>query len=364
MLALALAGPGGSCADVVRLTNGRALDGVVERETPELLILNVGVGSVTLRRDQIRSVERSGVAGEAQAKKQWREKYFAHEKYAPKGFEQLAADFRGLEGARAQAVQASAALGAGQRELANLQAQMKQAQADLVEAARRMQDHAPQAGTVGYNQLVEKNNECISRITVLRDAFRRNGEAAEGHRQTIARYHAALAAFGSALASAKEARAGRPADEASAYFLEQSGGRMAAYRRDFAEVAIPMEPNAEHACAKSLVNGRETLNLIVDTGATFIALNETAARRLGLNPPDEPILELTQADGTKIRARPVVLDSVEVDGARIEYVPAVVLPSDIADGYDGLLGMSFLREFAVNLDTAHRKVVLERFAPR
>jgi clan AA aspartic protease (TIGR02281 family) len=346
----------------VRLSNGRTLEGVVERETPDAVVLNVGVGTVTLRRAQIRSVERSGAAGDDAVRQAWREKYFAHEKYAPRGLERLAADFRALEAARTQAIRAGDALVGLRRDRERLLKDLEQAHAGSVEAARRLQASASPLQTDDYNRLVGESNAWVSRMTVLRDALDRNARATDGCRNTVRGYHAVLAAVRAALAEAEGAGAVR--DEAAVRFLSRLRAETDALLGDFVEVAVPVERDSHHAYAAAHVNGAAVLNLVVDTGATYLTLTRAAAARLGLNPPGEPHVRLTQADGTAVKARPVTLHSVDVGGARLERVAAVVLPSDLPDGCDGLLGMSFLREFEVRLDAERGSVVLERFDPR
>jgi predicted aspartyl protease len=60
----------------------------------------------------------------------------------------------------------------------------------------------------------------------------------------------------------------------------------------------------------------------------------------------------------------VILRSVEVEDARVENVVAVIMPAHPAAGIEGLLGMSFLMEFNVQLDPVAQTLTLNRFAPR
>jgi aspartyl protease family protein len=94
--------------------------------------------------------------------------------------------------------------------------------------------------------------------------------------------------------------------------------------------------------------GYTDLDVIVDTGASFVVLSYEDAESAGLKPRlltfDIPILT---ANGPVSAAR-VTLDRVEVGNVRVREVTSVVLPKGNFRG--SLLGMSFLtrlKSFAV-----------------
>lgn len=94
-----------------------------------------------------------------------------------------------------------------------------------------------------------------------------------------------------------------------------------------------------HFVARAEINGRDIL-VIVDTGATAVALSYEDAEEAGLRPGsldfDVPI---NTANGMGMAAR-VKLDRVEIDGVRVYDVDGVVLPEGALRGT--LLGMSYL----------------------
>ena len=96
--------------------------------------------------------------------------------------------------------------------------------------------------------------------------------------------------------------------------------------------------NDGHYWAEADINGR-AVRVLVDTGASVVALTPADAARLGL--------KLTAADfsGTvltasgPVRAAPVRLDTVAVAGARVTAVEALVVEQGLPHS---LLGMSYL----------------------
>ena len=89
----------------------------------------------------------------------------------------------------------------------------------------------------------------------------------------------------------------------------------------------------------ALINGRQ-VGVLVDTGANMVAMNETEARRMGINLEQAAPARVETASGV-VPAWSVSLKSVDVGGIRVNNVPATV----IAGAYPAtvLLGMTYLR---------------------
>ncbi len=94
-----------------------------------------------------------------------------------------------------------------------------------------------------------------------------------------------------------------------------------------------------HFEVEARVDGRR-IEFLVDTGASHIALRESAAARLGIYPrPSDYTVRVSTANGIT-KAALVQLRSVEVGDIVVRDVPAIV-HSDQGLGVN-LLGMSFL----------------------
>jgi len=103
--------------------------------------------------------------------------------------------------------------------------------------------------------------------------------------------------------------------------------------------AVIPPDNRGHFEVDGRVDGRR-IRFMVDTGATVIALTTADAATLGIHPAQRDFaVAINTANGT-VRAAPVRLDMVEIDGVVVRDVAAVVMP-DQALG-ENLLGMSFL----------------------
>lgn len=94
-----------------------------------------------------------------------------------------------------------------------------------------------------------------------------------------------------------------------------------------------------HFAAKFVINGRPVAGLI-DTGATFVALNELDAQHIGIN-SDDLVYDHTVATAAgDIKAARVTLATLTVGNVSLKDVDALV----VRDGAlpTALIGMSFL----------------------
>ena len=93
-----------------------------------------------------------------------------------------------------------------------------------------------------------------------------------------------------------------------------------------------------HYWAEADIDGH-AVRLMVDTGASVVALTRSDADRLGLRlAADDFTAEVATASGA-VRAAPVRLSAVAVAGARVDHVDALVVEQGLPHS---LLGMSYL----------------------
>jgi aspartyl protease family protein len=91
------------------------------------------------------------------------------------------------------------------------------------------------------------------------------------------------------------------------------------------------------------LNGR-TVNALVDTGATYVAINESTARKIGIAGTllDYKYETITANGSTK--AAHIILDRVEIGSMKVRDVEAFVLKDDSLAAT--LIGMSFLNKIS------------------
>jgi aspartyl protease family protein len=147
-------------------------------------------------------------------------------------------------------------------------------------------------------------------------------------------------------------------------YLENSGGTVALNATSTpapvssaasARNVVLTKGRGGHFEVEARVDGRR-LEFLVDTGASHIALRESAAARLGIYPrPSDYTVRVSTANGVT-KAALVQLRSVEIGDIIVRDVPAIV-HSD--EGLSvNLLGMSFLSR--VRWTHERGKLVLEQ----
>jgi clan AA aspartic protease (TIGR02281 family) len=120
------------------------------------------------------------------------------------------------------------------------------------------------------------------------------------------------------------------------------------------ELRIPFKRVGSLMQVNVRLNDRITAPFLIDTGASGIALPSSVADRLGLRVGrDTPHVDVHTANGRV--SRPVVrLDSVELDGARVEGLEATLNPTMEI----GLLGGTFFNNFVYRVDAAAGVIAL------
>jgi aspartyl protease family protein len=107
---------------------------------------------------------------------------------------------------------------------------------------------------------------------------------------------------------------------------------------EFAEVRIPRGPDS-HYWVSGIINGRR-VDMMVDTGATFIAMNINEAQRLGIDYRNGVSGKIQTAGGI-VDHFMVTLERVAIGNITVHQVEAAVLVGDFPQQI--LLGNSLLR---------------------
>lgn len=107
-------------------------------------------------------------------------------------------------------------------------------------------------------------------------------------------------------------------------------------------VAIPMD-NSGHFTASFHMNGR-TVRGVIDTGATFVAINEATARSIGLRLAASDFVHGVRTANGTTHAAMVNVDRMEIGNIRVANVETFVLKDKALSGT--LVGMSFMSKLA------------------
>jgi len=348
--------PSPAGADTVFLKNGNKMEGLVVREDGREVELDIGYGTVTLPRGDVRRVVRApdGKKGEQER----RRRAFDAGRSVPAPARALQRRFQELQARREAALDAKsrkADLEAEQERLSSELASLKSRYGPAKEELQAKRGAGPDA----YNAAVQGLNDIATSAEAARIKLERSRKELESSGKDIQEYLAAFEELKEALAK-DDRYSGRtevPQDERE--FYEGLKDMVREMDRDFSAGEASSEKRGPHVVVKASINGKVRASLLVDTGATIVTLSRRVFEKLELGPEAQRgEAEVTLADGRKLKALVVVLDSVEVGGMRARRVEAAVLPESDPQA-DGLLGMSFLKHFSFRLDTERNRLILK-----
>ncbi len=348
-------------ADRVKLSNGGSFDGLVVEDSAEYILLDLGTGSMKLDRKYIKSIKYSGHTEREDIKRQWQRKHFLNKKFVPVGHDDLVAEFKKLRLQRDVAARASGAIKTSKRKVGLCEKELEVLKDEYNAANVKLKDVNKDADMLGYNELVRRVNSLVAEINVkVGELGKLNGSFGEMS-TAISAYLSELSDFEVMLRLRKNSL---PESSGSnvLLFYEGLSERVAEFNKEFPKDVIASKRIGRSTLVTVVVNDKLSGTFVLDTGAELVSISEGFAGRLGIKMNSLPMLDLTVADGRKVSGRAVTLGSVRLGGAFSENVPAVIIPgyNNKRTDHDGLLGMSFLRDYIVRLDGASGNLVLRR----
>lgn len=358
-LVLAAALAAASRADTIHLTNGETMEGLVVRETASSVELDIGYGSVTLDRAQIRRIVRPPKKKRAAAGLGHRLKFLETGRWVPAEGRELFELYKDASDARRAALQFKPKFERLLeerrdivRELQEISAEGKQTYEDLTDG-HGYTDHPQRSRAFReLNRLSGDVNRGVARIGAI------DAEIAESS-QALPRYYASYLRFQHAAKdeAPRRAKEAKSADDRA--FYDAVAAAMRQMDADFGGAAEAGRQQGDHILVDVVFNDRVKALLMVDTGASLTVVSDSIVDRLRLSERHAAgRTRLQVADGRLVDARTFNLDSVAVGDKKAQGVMVAAL-RDGALPYDGLLGMSFLKNFMVELDPKRGKLILK-----
>jgi len=348
-----------SCfADTIILKNKRSINGIIAEENMESIVLDVGSGTITLPRTDIESIERSDEVTNVLMRQRWRRQYF--ESFpAPTGEDQeFLDDFKKLRDEKGQLSRAITRKDNIAKEVSILQSDISRLQDELNDVGQDVKATDPKKNTFEYNTLIIEFNSVNSK---LKNAVNRLNEL-RGDYEAI---NIKLSGYVNRFTSFKELFEKRyqelvASDISSSQesFYESLEEKIDILQEDISYQEVSFTKRREGIVVSTVLNKSVTAAMIVDTGASLTVISEDVLGRLGINALDlKQSIELVVADGSRVSAKFIVLDSVKIGDTEAKNVEAAVMKGKPSEGVDGLLGMSFLSNFSFSIDVERQKLI-------
>jgi clan AA aspartic protease (TIGR02281 family) len=348
-------------ADTISLNNGRRFSGEIKKETPTHITLDIGGGTISIRKSSIKSIEKSDSSTSKQVN--WRPINAINELNPPSELVDIAASYKKLKKDRFSAIQAKKKGRNFQNKRADLLKKLAKEKQRQMAIAQNVSSANPNRNIRKYNQLVYQQNQSTNNLHAIQNQLTKSFKEVSSGKKNISRYLLSLNTLKTQVQESKSRLPKIDNKDQAKSFWEKIEKKLTQFDNEFKSLSVPHERTNGHMILNVRINDSVEGRFLLDTGASYVTLSEEMAKRLNLNLSTPISIPLTIADGSMIEGKPVILNSMRVGDVQANRIPAIILPSPPSKGIDGLLGMSFLREFVINLDPANKKLVFKRFDP-
>ncbi|MDQ6953365.1 MAG: TIGR02281 family clan AA aspartic protease [Mariprofundaceae bacterium] len=128
------------------------------------------------------------------------------------------------------------------------------------------------------------------------------------------------------------------------------------FNMDNQVLELPYQDMDGSMMVKARIN-HVTMSFILDTGATLVVISPNMAKQAHIDPRYSKKITLQTANGF-VRVPQVMIDSVAVGHWKQQHIQAVVQTVSVQKNI-GLLGMSFLKAYRMNIDHQRHIITLE-----
>jgi clan AA aspartic protease (TIGR02281 family) len=126
------------------------------------------------------------------------------------------------------------------------------------------------------------------------------------------------------------------------------------------KVSIPIEKNGAIVVVDATLNGKTAAKLVVDTGASLTMISTAMAKEVGINlDGTRRTVPFHTANGL-IQAPLADLESITVGGMEVRNLTAAIHDALPNTAVAGLLGLNFLSNFRIDIDTEKGVLLLEK----
>lgn len=350
-------------AERICLRNGGELIGNILEENAAEVVIDMSVGRLTINRDEIASIEALEGEESADFENEMERRAIESGAAVPDGEEKLgglfvkAKEHRGkVEGLKSRHKDARG-------EIDEIEKRIRALYSLLREESATLKSIDPGKKIAEYNAAVAEINRVQADIEEARGKLERLGERYKALSKELS---AAVSIYSKTLDSlyslykTRQAKYGDSAGGDEGAFYEVIGENIEEMKADFKREMVECEASEGQITVEAYINEHTYTRLVLDTGASLVVISEGLARQLNIDPEGiEDEMEVLVADGSVVKAKPILLASVKVEGAEARNVSAVIIKDPGTEGAEGLLGMSFLEHFTIHIDKAGKGLVLE-----
>lgn len=351
-------------ADTIHLKNKRSLTGVVTSETDTTVTLDIGIGKITINKNEIESIEKAGEEEKAELLKDFKKNQMERGAFVPPGLEEISKKFQELKNDKNKIDIERSQFASLKRQIAEKRDRFNSLLSTFNAKNQELRNLDPNRDIKYYNKVVSDVNSLGAKLTSLSDELIRMSEKYPAYGQAVQKaiitYKDNLDNFRIYFEKELKSAKTRQQTEDEIAFFDTIGRALSNLEGNLHRDSIAFSKSAGNLVVEAKLDGKLTCLMAVDTGASLVTISRSIASRLELDLGDERnVVEFQLADGSKTKGRIVTLKSIEVGDSKAEEVLVAVMDSPPGGGIDGLLGLSFLDNFSVKIDSVNNRLVLE-----
>ncbi|MDD5450050.1 MAG: NYN domain-containing protein [Candidatus Omnitrophica bacterium] len=351
-------------ADTIYLKNKHVMEGIIQQENEKEVVLDIGFGEIAVSKTEIERVDRSDAQGRQEILRNWQNKYPETGRWVPEGAEDVFAIFKAVGKKREEIIDAK-------RRMANFQLVYNEQENELFNQQSRFSELNARFSAINksdpyeYNKLVAEINAASAPLAQLANQVKKSSsrlkELSADYSDLMGEYREKLLNLIQYVNNEQERLGKQNAPEEKKDFYRWLLRELGEWNEDFEYKEVILKRQGGGIAVDVILNGSARTSLIVDTGAELVTISDKVARELGFPEGSGDRISVVLADGKTVGAERVILDSVNVNGFEIKNVEAAVIKNASYSGADGLLGMSYLRNFLMKIDSNKEKLILEKF---
>lgn len=335
--------------DTVYLKNGRKIHGIILEQDTALVKMEISIGRTAYKLTEIDSIQKASRTANDLTRKTWAEQ---SNKKAIKGkFDEAEDLLRRLKENFFKDESINLAAFYRKKQSSDLDKEIFELNQKYLKANNQIKDLSYWDDPKLYNKLFDERNRLHGEIEQKKQQYPdfTNADKAE-----IAEKHSELfVKFEQSLAKLKASDLDKNEEQHLAKISSEY--RSLTFQDEDNSVKIQYSKN-NSVIVKVLINGRQSGRFILDTGASCVVISERFAKKLNIDISNIRPEDAFVADGSKINSYPAMLASVAVGKFKSENVEARVIKTQPGENIDGLLGMTYLKNYDLSLDAQANKL--------
>lgn len=354
-------------ADTVTLKNKRKVEGVIQQETEEFIILDMGFGTTTIPKGDIENVRNTPKEEDDKLIKAWEKRSLEMGGKEQRRIDVLAHQLRGVKKKRFEVMKYRNRYEGERHRVTNITRELSHLYAKFENLNNKLRK-ANANDIIGYNTLVAEVNAASASMGRMKEesiqSENRGKELGEALSKYVGEYRDALQRLDESFEQTDSSAAKVDLGDDDKLFYRSMGEEINKLKRDFKYRETEYRKKGSSIIVEVMLNNRIKSKMIVDTGASLVLISRKMADELRIyTSAVSGKIQCILADGSKVEAQPITLQSVGVGSSIVRNVRGAIIDGQPAPGVDGLLGMTFLGNFIVRIDAKGNKLILEEFRP-